>query len=156
MAAIHQVQFAHQTLSFAMSHFRFSTPVRHSHNTEPHKRCLSFNRKTTAIAHALMANNKVLAYILTNHDLKWRSFVYPFCDSKRAPKKMAFELFYQVEKMFPAQLMAIGINDDEAFGVAIVLGDATTTYDDFPEKLKKWAQHNFECEPRVFTRDGLY
>ncbi|KAF8604388.1 hypothetical protein BDV93DRAFT_522498 [Ceratobasidium sp. AG-I] len=69
---------------------------------------------------------------------------------------MAFELFKQVESVFPAQLVVIGINDDEAYGVAIVLGDENTTYEDFPEKLKKWAHHNFACEPQVFTRDGLY
>ncbi|KAF8604387.1 hypothetical protein BDV93DRAFT_544079 [Ceratobasidium sp. AG-I] len=103
-----------------------------------------------------MPGKKALAYILTDYDLRWRSAAYPFCDSKLAPKLMAFELFEQVEDIFPVQLMVIGINDDEDFGVAIVLGGENTTYDEFPDKLKKWAQHNFACEPRVFTRNGRH
>ncbi|KAF8604385.1 hypothetical protein BDV93DRAFT_544078 [Ceratobasidium sp. AG-I] len=103
-----------------------------------------------------MQTNKMLAYILNNHDLEWRSTVYPFRNSGIAAKQMAFELFHQIESnALPVRLMVVSI-DDEASGVALAIGDEETIFEDFPEKLKTWAQHNFACEPRVYHRDGEY
>ena len=105
---------------------------------------------------AFTHTNKMLAYILNSHNLEWDSTVYTFRNSGIATKKMVFELFHQIEDQTLLAWLMVVVIDDEASGVALAIGNGNTPYEDFLQKLNKWAQHNFVCEPQTFTRNRLY
>jgi len=101
-----------------------------------------------------MSNPTVLAYIITDSELRRRATAYPFRDEPIAPNKVAFALFEQIQGLVLARLKCVAINSGEVQGVAITLGKYNSEYEPMPKALKEWGKHYFGGEPRVFTKKG--